>query len=122
MLKYKNINKIFIIFKICLNSNKVENKKKLAFFVTKASDGQPIDFEPIEKPNDKHVIYFNYDTIIDFSIGVKSIDKNDQIDIVDDLKDEETLNAEIECRNKFILLYNNNYSLFFLNFLSICDK
>ena len=41
------------------------------------------------------MIYFNYDTIVDFSIGVNSIDKDGFNNIVD-LKDEETLKAEIE--------------------------
>ncbi len=94
----------------------VENKKQLAFFVTKTSDGQPIDFEPVEKPNDRHVIYFNYDSIVDFSIGVKAIEKDDpdyvenkqnnsQDDDEDDDNDEETLNAEIESNIIFLLFF-----------------
>ncbi len=62
------------------------------------------------------MIYFNYDTIVDFSIGVKSIDKDDLNDLIDDIKDEETLNAEIESKNIFYLYYLNIwviYSIFF---------
>lgn len=59
--------------------NQVEYKDQLAFEVKK-SNGQPIEFQPLvvkqksagDETNDRRqVIYFNYDSIVDFSIGVK---------------------------------------------------
>lgn len=42
-------------------------------FEVKKSNGQPIDFKPAEKnsTNDRQIICFNYDSLVDFSIGVK---------------------------------------------------
>lgn len=84
----------------------VEYKNPLAFVVTKASNGQPIEFQPIDKPNDRHVIYFNYDSTVDFSIGIRE-DPANQVLNKDDSSDssEQVLNAEIESRTKIINEY-----------------
>lgn len=65
----------------------------------KASDGQPVEFRPAQNVNDRHVIYFNYDSIVDFSIGVKNpeqdtLSSSDSSD--SSSKKAETLNAYIE--------------------------
>ena len=84
----------------------VEYKNKLAFRVTKTSDGEPIDFQPLEQPNDRHVIYFNYDSIVDFSIGVKNLTPSQMVDFLEEKLlaieryQEEQLNAEIESMDK----------------------
>lgn len=58
---------------------KVEYKDQLAFEVKK-SDGEPIEFQPVvqssDHPDNRQVIYFNYDSIVDFSIGVKGNSKS----------------------------------------------
>jgi hypothetical protein len=50
----------------------VESDKPVEFEVTKAKDGQPVEFQPFVHPNNRHVIYFNYDQIVDFAIGVRN--------------------------------------------------
>ncbi len=69
--------------------------------MTKTSDGQPIDFEPVST-RQKHLqtIYFNYDTIVDFSIGIKEEQQlrshQTQLSPSQDDNDNENLKAEIE--------------------------
>jgi 2,3-bisphosphoglycerate-independent phosphoglycerate mutase len=84
---------------LSLSRFKVEYKDQLAFEVKKASDGQPVEFRPAQNVNDRHVIYFNYDSIVDFSIGVKNpeqdtLSSSDSSD--SSSKKAETLNAYIE--------------------------
>lgn len=74
----------------------------MGFSVTKTSDGQPIDFEPVST-RQKHLqtIYFNYDTIVDFSIGIKEEQQLNrphqaQLPPPQDDNDNENLKAEIE--------------------------
>lgn len=70
----------------------VEYKDQLAFEVKKSIDGEPIEFQPVQNSDDRHVIYFNYDSIVDFSIGVKSRLSPDN----ESKPKEERLNAQIE--------------------------
>ena len=73
--------------------------------MTKSSNGQPIDFEPVySKPNNRHTILFNYDSIVDFSIGIQ---ENAKPCITQSLSRESTstdevLKAEIEGLFKWV--------------------
>jgi len=73
--------------------------------VTKTSTGQPIEFEPVssKQNNNLQTIYFNYDTIVDFSIGIQedeSASKQSNTQFIPSLlskeNDNENLKAEIE--------------------------
>lgn len=71
----------------------MEYKDQLAFEVKKASNGQPIEFQPVKNANDRQVIHFNYDSIVDFSIGVQ---KRLETNPTSSSSADETLNAQIE--------------------------
>ena len=68
---------VLYFFRCIFESNysiilKVDYKKPLGFSVTKTSNGQPIAFEPVcTKEKNLQTIFFNYDTIVDFSIGIQ---------------------------------------------------
>jgi hypothetical protein len=73
--------------------------------VTKTSTGQPIEFEPVssKQNNNLQTIYFNYDTIVDFSIGIQeeeNASKQVTTQFIPSLlskdNDNENLKAEIE--------------------------
>ena len=95
----------------------VEYKKPLGFRVTKTSDGQPIDFEPVStRQKNLQTIYFDYDTIVDFSIGIKEEQQLNrphqaQLPSPQDDNDNENLKAEIEGLKKNIIHKNifNSY-------------
>ena len=74
--------------------------------MTKSSNGQPIEFEPIfSKPNNRQTIFFNYDSIVDFSIGIQESVQPSITTTVSQDDSDEILKAEIEgkflfnCRN-----------------------
>ena len=74
----------------------VENKNPLAFKVTNSNDGKPIEFQPYKRPNDRQIIYFNYDSIVDFTIDVRNTSPLPEEDSLSN--SEETLNAEIDSK------------------------
>jgi len=102
--------KYMYLFYISFFLYQVEYKKPLGFCVTKTSDGQPIEFEPVSnKQKNLQTIYFNYDTIVDFSIGIQeevkvakqdnSLNLTQKMSPFDDQDKEmnnENLKAEIE--------------------------
>ncbi len=72
----------------------VESDKPVEFEVTKARDGQPVDFQPLLQPNNRHTIYFNYDQIVDFVIGVRNKEP-----AVDSFDEDAVLNAQIDSKS-----------------------
>ena len=99
---YKKLNDLkAAVIKVQLE---VEYNNPVDFEVKKASDGTPVEFQPVEHPNNRHIIYFNYDRIVDFIIGVKNrvtVTNNASNLIVNDAnsdEDEDTdvVNAQID--------------------------
>jgi len=70
----------------------VQHENLLEFKVLKDSNGEPIEFQPIEKPNNRHIIYFNSHSIDDFSILIRNASPKDSA------KDTDILNSEIESK------------------------
>ena len=72
----------------------------------KTSNGQPIEFDPVcSKKGNLQTIYFNYDTIVDFSIGIQEDLKKTQAQpkplSISSSNSNDNLKAEIEGNNLF---------------------
>jgi hypothetical protein len=75
----------------------VQSENFLEFKVLKTSNRKSIEFQPIEKPNNRHIIYFNSHSIQDFSILIRNASANNSVKPID------TLNSEIESKKVLIV-------------------
>ena len=74
----------------------VEYKKPLEFTVTKTRDKQALEYKSLAEFNDRHIIRFNYKTVVDFTIGVKN--KPSFTSFYGEEYNEQNLKAEIESK------------------------
>ena len=81
----------------------VEYKKPLDFSVKKSADGEPVEFKSFQKLNDKQGINFKYESIVDFTVGVKNR-------LATFSSEDESLFAEIESKKN--LFFSNNFFMF----------
>ena len=65
------------------------------FSVKKSADGEPVEFKSFQKINDKQGINFKYESIVDFTVGVKNR-------LAAFSSEDESLFAEIESKKKQI--------------------
>jgi hypothetical protein len=91
----------------------VESDRPVVFEVRKASDGEVVDFQPVQQPNNRHIIYFNYDQIVDFVIGVRSRDPNNRDEVALNAQIDGELNSFLKIRQISSRNFIASYSIFF---------
>lgn len=74
----------------------IEHRNPIVFVITNSLTDEPVDFKSTYKPKNRHIIYFDYDDFIDFTVNVQKDKIREDFGLISNRQAEEFLNGLIE--------------------------
>lgn len=90
---YKKLNDINQPTNVLLQ---IEHTNPIMFFITDSLTNESIEFKPSYKPRNRHLAYFEYNSLTDFSIEVQKNRFREELNYRFNKQNDDALNASIE--------------------------